>query len=384
MRPVTSASNIFRRFLCPGSERLEAGLPDEDSELSLDGTLLHKYAADLTLDRAKLKPAQRDLLEINDRLIREVFERVTNQFGLDAVADANGREQEFWLHRGIKSLFPGHVDLYELTRKLLVILDYKFGYKIVTTASANLQLRSYAVMGAEKFDVDHCVVAITQPRLSVDDRLTMAVYSRADIEASRQQLYQIWDASKAPDAPLHVTEEGCRYCKAALNLTCPAYLAEIEKGTSIIPMPSASLSKPRREDEVEQKLRQCSDEQLSRFLDAGALVNFALDKAKDIARERIRAGAMAGYRLGKEKNVREITDVSAAMELLVGEGLPREKIMSACSMSIGDDGGVSEVYRTIKGGTWKETREKIDTLLAGVIERQTRKAPIEKVKALPV
>jgi hypothetical protein len=82
-RAVTSASNIHRRSLCPGSERMEAGLPDEDSEQSVEGRLLHRYAADPTADRKKLKPNQRDLLEINDRLIREVYEIVNAKFGED-------------------------------------------------------------------------------------------------------------------------------------------------------------------------------------------------------------------------------------------------------------------------------------------------------------
>lgn len=378
-RAVTSASNIFRRSLCPGSERLEAGLPDEDSDESREGTLLHKFAADLTLDRSKLKPAQRDLLEINDRLIREVFERVTNQFGLDAVADANGREQEFWLHRGIKSLFPGHVDLYELTRKLLVILDYKFGYKIVTTASANLQLRSYAVMGAEKFDVDHCVVAITQPRLSVDDRLTMAVYSRADIEASRQQLYQIWDASKAPDAPLVAGEEQCRYCRA--KLICPEFRKSVTDPLALVP--ASTGTKAKQLAHAETTLAQCSDVDLGRILDAIQFADLIKDTARDVARERIRAGGMDGYRLGKESEVREITDpVGAIIRIASSEGLDWDEVARR-AISKFSIGAIEELYREKHGGTWQDARDKVNTVLASTIERKSKKPAIEKVKALP-
>lgn len=373
-RPVTSASNIARRALCPGSERLETGLPEEDTEQSIEGVLLHKHSADPTLDRKKLKPNQRDLLEINGRIVREVFERVSNQFGLEAVADAKGFEQEFWIHRGIKSLFPGHVDLYELTGKLLVVLDYKFGYKVVTSASANLQLRSYAVMGAELHDCDHVVVAITQPRLPVEDRITMAVYSRADIESSREQLYQIWDACKKPDAPLVAGEEQCRYCKS--KLICPAFRASVTEPLSLVPTPNGT--KEAKLAEAEQTLAACSDVDLGRILEAIQFSEFLKDIARDVARERIRAGTMEGYRLGKESEVREITDAAAALDLLSGEIGMRDIILGrACKMSIGT---VEEIIRETKGGTWKDARQKVDDLLADVIERKTKKPSIEKVK----
>jgi hypothetical protein len=53
-RALTSASNLFRRQLCPGSARMEEGLPDEDSEMSREGTLLHDYAANSEYDTSFL------------------------------------------------------------------------------------------------------------------------------------------------------------------------------------------------------------------------------------------------------------------------------------------------------------------------------------------
>lgn len=373
-RPVTSASNIARRALCPGSERLEDGLTDEDSDQSLEGTLLHKYSADPTLDRKKLKPNQRDLLEINARLVREVFERVSNQFGLEAVADAKGTEQEFWLHRGIKSLFPGHVDLYELTGKLLVILDFKFGYRVVTPAGANLQLRAYAVMGAELHDSDHVVVAITQPRLPVEDRITMAVYSRSDIESSRKQLYQIWDACKNPDAPLVAGEEQCRYCRA--KLICPAFRAAVTEPLALVPTPNGT--KEAKLAKAEKTLAECSDVDLGRILEAIQFADFLKDIARDVARERIRAGAMDGYRLGKESEVREITDTDAALTIMSNVISPN-RFMEACKVSIGK---LEETVREYSDCTWQEAKSKVNDLLGDLIERKTKKPSIEKVKGL--
>jgi hypothetical protein len=377
IRATTSASNIARRALCPGSERLEDGLPEEQSEQADEGVLLHGFMAEKGASRANLKPYQRDLLNTAERLVRQIFEQVQNQFG-DLSIGNGGFERELWLHYGIKPLFPGHCDLWEYIaeKKLLIIVDHKFGYKIVTPAAANLQLRAYAAMGAEQHDCEHVVVAITQPRLLVEDRLTMAVYSRDDIKASRRQLYEIWDACKAPDAPLVAGEEQCRYCKA--KLICPAYKAKIDAGTSIIPFPSTDLSRTAREAQVEQRLQQCSDEQLTAILEAVTFSEFIKELARDIARERIRAGQMSGYKLGKETEVREITDTAGAIRLaLLNLNLPQEAVIAACKLAVGK---IEEAYReTNTGCTWSDARDAVNTALAPVIERKTKKPAIEKV-----
>lgn len=381
-RPTTSASNIARRALCPGSERLEAGLPDEDSDESREGTLLHKYAADRTLDRKALKPGQRDLLEINDRLVREVFQRVAEQFGEEVAVAAGADNLEWWLHRGIRFLFPGHPDLWDYrASKLLVILDFKFGFKVVTPAAANLQLRSYGVMGAELHDSERVVVAITQPRLGVDERITMAVYSRADIAASREQLYQIWDACKKPDAPLVAGDEQCRYCRARSN-GCPAFEAKVQEGLSIIPFPNGKVTVRARQAAIEEKVALASDDQLSRMYDAIQLAGYAKDPLFDEIRTRIAAGGMPGLRLGKGGEVRNVTDVGRAVSILESAGLPKDKIMATCSMSLGDDEGVAEIYREVTNCTWQEARDKTNELLADVIEKKPKKSKIERAKAL--
>ncbi len=75
-RPITSASNLHRRALCAGSARMEQGLPEDDSEISREGVLLHNHAAHPELDRSFLKPNQRDLLERNDVLVKQIIDRV--------------------------------------------------------------------------------------------------------------------------------------------------------------------------------------------------------------------------------------------------------------------------------------------------------------------
>ena len=207
---------------------MEAGLPEEDSVQSIEGRLLHEFDANPSLDRSTLKPQQQDLLRISAELDDFVFARVAEQFGISAdEVFEEGREKELMALSGTKAETPGHCDRYRYWpgRKLLLIRDAKFGFKIVTPAAANFQLRTYGIGGAEEWDVEDVVVAITQPRLSYSERVTMAAYTREDIEASKKELSAIRFASAKPDAPLVAGEEQCRYCRA--RLLCPAFTATI-------------------------------------------------------------------------------------------------------------------------------------------------------------
>lgn len=351
---------------------METDLPETDSEESNEGTLLHKHAANPQLDRKKLKRSHRDLLEINEKTVRTVFERISQQFGDEVAVESGADNLTWWLHRGIKALFPGHPDLWEYRpSKLLVILDYKFGFKTVTPASANLQLRSYGVMGAELRDAENVVVAITQPRLSFDDRYTMAVYSRADIEASREQLYEVWDNAKKPDAPLVAGEEQCRYCKA--RTICPALAEKINSGLSVV-SDARGLTKAA----VENRIAQCSDEQVGLMIEAIRFANFITDPLMDVARERIAAGGMSGWKLGKETEVREVSDVLAAMDALAERaGVPKDKLRAALKMKISE---VESAVRDVNGGTWKDARDKTNDVLGDLIVRHSKKPSVEKVK----
>lgn len=356
-RPTTSASNIHRRKLCPGSERMEAGLPDEDSDQSREGVLLHGYDANPSLAREVLRPFQRDLLRISGELDQRVFERAIEQFHIQANEDFDsGREQELWvLDAQGKPLIPGHCDLWYYWRRvrLLAIIDKKFGYKIVTPAVANLQLRIYAIGGAQKWDADNVVVAVTQPRLPFDERLTLAAYSRTDIDRSREELDWILQAARQPNAPLVAGDDQCRYCKA--KLICPAYR---EKYNAL-------------QVAHERTLDECNDDQLEQILVAIDFAHYIEDQAKDVARARVAAGRMPHYKLSKESETRNVVDVRRAMSLLVLRGdLSESDVKAALSMSIGP---LEEKVRTRRGCTWKEAKEIVGETLESVIEKKPKK-----------
>src|SRR5215510_10062110 len=191
-RANTSASNLFRRALCPGSEAMEAGLPDEDTEESREGTLLHHYDAHPELDRSVLKPEQRDLLEISAALDRFIFSRISQTYQLNGKDETSSYVENREVALNYKEL-PGHADLvrYYIGPKIALIVDKKFGYKLQTPATLNKQLRAYAVMVAEMVTLNGAIVAITQPRMPYSERVTIAAYGQDDIVQTRAAIDDI-------------------------------------------------------------------------------------------------------------------------------------------------------------------------------------------------
>jgi hypothetical protein len=377
LRAVTSASNIHRRALCPGSERLEAGLSDEDSAQSLEGTLLHSYDANPKLERAVLKPQQQHLLRISNGLDEFIFAYVSEKFSIPGSEPfQEGRERELCAMREREDETPGHCDRWRLypSLSLLVIIDKKFGFKEVTPAAANYQLRTYAIAGAEEWHPENIVVAITQPRLPYEQRLTMASYSSKDIEFARAELMGIRAASRRDDAPLVAGEEQCRYCKA--KLVCSAYRATLQQGFALVPVENGTVAL--RQAQVEKILAACNDDQLDQVLVYIQRSDFVKDMARDEARFRVKSGRLANWQLGKASETRNITDPRRAISLLILRGeLSRDEILGCCEPQLN---AIEEKLRAKKKCTWQVAKETIESTLEPVLERGTRKASLTRKK----
>jgi hypothetical protein len=360
---------------------MEMGLPDRDSEDAKEGRLLHTYSANKNLDRSTLKPEHQDVLNIADEIDESVFKSAEEQFlpkREEAYDYDQGHEKEIWLLRGNKREIPGHCDTwrYYTNSKLVVISDRKFGRNPVTPADANWQLRTYSVAAADEWkDADNIVVAINQPRLSYFERCTTAFYNREDVEAARAELLSIKYDCEKPNAPLSASEEACRNCRAATALICPAFNQAMQVPAVITP--DKALSKAAREAYLEQKLAECTDEQLEQVMLACTLAKMVDSPAKDEARKRIEAGAMPNWSVAKDSEVREVVNVRRAMSLLNLSGLDRSDTYDCVSgLSVTK---LEEILRK-KHPNWnaKQARDWVDFKLRSVIETQTRKGRIVK------
>ena len=379
-RPLTSASNIHRRAACPGSASAEHGLPNEESVAASEGTMLHSHMADPTLDRSHLTPEQLKTLaaaEEGDAQIAEIVAAAVARRGDDWNGEfTQGVEVELWLRKGIKPIFGGHTDLwrYYPSAKVLVIIDYKFGRNPVEEAESNLQLRAYACMGADKWDCDHVLVAINQPRLSFENRLTIAEYNRDALKQSKAQLLEIFDASHNKDgtplenAPRNAGESQCRYCRAQLQ--CPTYQ---EKYTFLAA--DANMSK---EAFVQNRLMRMNDEELDKVYTACKFASLVQDSAKEEILRRIKIGGMISWQSVAGKKLTDITDRARAARLLQSIGLPIESVLECAKISLPD---LTEELRRRDGLKQKEAKEKIWITLQPVLDVRESAPSLNRVES---
>lgn len=364
-RAATTPSNLLQRSLCPGSARMEAGLKDRDDDDARRGRLLHSYWAHKEFERRVLSHDQQDLLALSDDLL----EQVLNILGFELEHDTFV-EQKMWTRDGRLSGTPDRVYLWR-ERKAALIADLKSGFKTQERAELNLQLRGYALIAADNFDLDDAYVALLQPRARFDERATLARYEETDIERSRAQIHEIIDATVPDDAPLRASEQACRFCKA--KLICPAFREAVSK--AIIPFTlDGELSVAAREEQIAKIVANCTDEQLERVLEACALADHVEEIAKDETRRRIEAGAMTNFTLGKAWKARAIRDPRRAIALLsLARIATRDEILDICDIPLKQ---LEENYRARTKLTWKKAREKIDQALKSVLDFEDRKGRI--------
>lgn len=366
-RAATTPSNLLQRLLCAGSAKLEAGQPDEMTDDARLGRLFHRYWTNPNYNRAFLSDAERDLLALADRLLRDVLN--TLGFETDHVLHV---EQTFNTKDG---RLPGKPDLVFvwLSRKAALVVDLKSGFAVVEGAELNMQLRGYAVLVSENFDLADIYVAILQPRLwPPSERITMAHYTAPDIARARKQIDSILAATERDDAPLVPGEDQCRFCRA--KLICPPFRQAI--GLPVERFKSEKeLSKAAREAYIEARVKGCNDEQLEQVLEACALGQMVGAPARAEARDRIRAGRFTKFVLGKPSKVRTISKVRRAIAKLALAGIAaREQLLDMCDLSL--DPLETDYRARHKGMTWQQARDKINKVIADCITTEEREPRI--------
>lgn len=358
-RALTSASNAHRREACPGSARMEDGLPDIKTKESEQGDRLHDFSAHPEYERQLLSPEEQDLLRTADQLEAQAF---------DAIGLLGEYEETREVELG-DELIGGHPDLLRIYHhsKISVITDRKFGWAPVDRAEVNLQLRVYAVL-APTPDV---YVGILQPRATRENRVTVARYNIDSKAAARKQIAAIMEACEDPDAPL-VAGEHCRYCRA--RMICPALKEAVTKEMVIFDELPPDLSKRAMTSRIEARLSTASDSQLDALYKACKLAGLVEEPLGDEIRRRIAAGQMTDYTLGEESEVRGIDNVRRAISLIVLRRLlTREQLLGICSLGLGN---VETLYRKESKTSAKEAKAEINRTLESVIKTETRKGRI--------
>ena len=280
-RATTSASNIFRRAVCPASAVLEEGIAEKDSEFSKEGQMLHPLF--LTGQRPEhLTLEQRGSLNIADSLADEFFAHLRNLYGIPVDAEYyDEREVPLVLRDETGEIaFPGHADVVRTwpAYSVRAIVDAKFGYKETPHAADNLQLASYACMKQQEAPVKFTGVQIVQPR-NFGPRSSQAVYDGTGIERATVELLKINRAAQEPNGIAVAGEKQCHYCKAKTK--CPAYTAKY------LGIESASQT----------AIATVSHRQLVAMWEAIKFADKIGDEVRDELRARVERGEIPGLKL---------------------------------------------------------------------------------------
>lgn len=227
LHAVLGASKASRWMACPGSIRLEDGLPDFKSEHAAIGTAAHEVA-EMALQRG-LPASFWEGEEVEGVLVTEEMADAVQVY-VDYVRSAKGTG---WLRLeeqvSLELLNPpspmfGTTDavIWNPATEVLHVVDYKHGQGVPVDAQGNPQLAYYAlgtVLGLSVVPKE-IVMTVVQPR-AVHHLGPIRSWSITwdELRDFKDRLMAAAQATTRPDAPLAAGEH-CRFCKAKPR--CPA------------------------------------------------------------------------------------------------------------------------------------------------------------------
>ncbi|WP_226623129.1 DUF2800 domain-containing protein [Brucella anthropi] len=234
-------SSAHRWMVCPGSIRMQEGLPDSRSTFAAEGTAAHELAAkclETNTDPAVFAGQYVDILtsaivetpedtdeedrffEITEEMVDAVSMYKTHIDELLASDDKTGLSVEQRLdmtHIHPEIYGTGDAAVYCFGSKHLHIVDLKYGKGVAVDADNNPQLLLYAAGTARRYhnmQIEKLTMHIVQPR---------AQHAHGPVRSYEIDLLELFEfenelavkaqAAMAPDAPVTAGEH-CQFCKA--------------------------------------------------------------------------------------------------------------------------------------------------------------------------
>ena len=258
-----SPSALHRALVCPASVTMCKDLPDETSVYAEEGTAFHSLLEyDNTFyesmnEQSYIELAKK-LLEnkhFSDSVIQELGENwyKTTKFLSEVKKGITDRGFEIEEYKEVKMPMyynendSGTMDLGWLCRDpktdkyLVVAIDYKYGRGVDVSVENNPQLISYALSfinyvqkKCKSVDVVAVQTIIYQPRLEpsakrkgykISELLEQAKFINDGVEV----VYDVYNNNKDLYEYSHVSDEGCKFCKA--KMICKAYA---KQGTELL------------------------------------------------------------------------------------------------------------------------------------------------------
>ena len=251
-----SPSKLKHFELCPGSYRLEAGLPDEESVFAQEGTAMH-----LAVEHEKI------LNDFNEEQ-KDCIQRCIDYLGMIASAGAKWqKETKVSVLDGFDEITCGTMDAICELDDLIVAVDWKFGRSPVMIDD-NLQIMAYSCGLMQRFNKP-VEFHIAQPRLNYFKSVRFEVEQVVEIT---DRIKQIIANCTGKQMILNPSETACKWCKA--KETCPAVNDMMHNG---------ALSKVEHCSEL-------STDVIGQYLDEWKVLKKIGASLENQARERLLAG----------------------------------------------------------------------------------------------
>lgn len=282
MADLIRPSNLYRRQRCPGSMRMEAGIPETQSAAAGRGSELHAL-----IKQAILDPASR--VEILDKagdgatMIQACVTEAENLWNnLSPNRRANAAVLlESPIDMTCLGMQEKHVSDFAIVVRpsgmdegLVIVRDWKSGHGFVPPARWNPQLGAYAYAIAEQYAIRGSAnIGIVQPEAR--DYVDYWVADREELDKIAKHIKEIRQRCEDPEAQC-IPGPWCQYCKAAGRCESRALVAaEVKQITNPVSV-LQTLEGKSRTDFYERLLR---------------AINVLTD-AKDEIHEAVVAGAL--------------------------------------------------------------------------------------------
>jgi hypothetical protein len=316
-------STLPRLFACNGSPVMCEGQPELEDKYSGLGNDLH--AATET----------GDLSGIDDD-DKEIAVACLDALTSIAPLDRWQREVELDLIHDDQVVNYGTADAVLVEFDSAIVVDWKFGYIPVTACEDNWQMRCYAAMVMQEYDVDTVQAFVVQPRIK---QQTEACWTRAELEQFVVDIKNCIDSIAAPGCQLAAGDH-CNYCKA--KPICPEHRRQF-----------AELV------QTSNKEIDCPAE-IAKRLELGALAKKWYDSIRHRAEQFVFSGGeIPGYYMQTRQGKAVIDDANAAYQALVVDGvLTHEQFMDEVELTVGKlEDKYSRQMKLENGQTLKEGKE---------------------------
>ena len=231
-----SASSAHRWVPCPGSVALAAQYPNVTSFPAAEGTFAH-HIAEVCLREGRDPEAwlgnktiiEGHTVECDGEMVEGVRAYCNYVRGIPGE-----RFVELDITAALQRIHPdlgGTSDVVILDRaaRRLDVIDLKYGAGVRVDPEDNLQFDMYGIgvlaslvqsATAWTGQIDAVRLIVVQPRIEVDGQVVrIHTVTPAKLMAQLVDVVEAADATRDPNAPLHATQEGCRWCPAAAH--CP-------------------------------------------------------------------------------------------------------------------------------------------------------------------